>query len=168
MTCGSTDSAGKLPSGLYRLARVVHPIFYFSRVRARGGGKNPRTIRASPQRAVHCGQLRRGPARLMETELFGHVRGAFTGAVSDRAGAFRQAEHGTLFLRLLRLRCMIHRLTLGDDGGVEHRAPSSQLGEPTHAHLHCKHWFSARCEYRSHLAASMRFDTECSPFVSAG
>ena len=44
---------------------------------------------------VHCGAI---PKDLLESELFGHVKGSFTGAVKDRTGRFQMAERGTLFL----------------------------------------------------------------------
>jgi transcriptional regulator with GAF, ATPase, and Fis domain len=45
--------------------------------------------------AVNCASI---PADLLESELFGHKKGSFTGAATDRTGAFREANGGTLFL----------------------------------------------------------------------
>jgi transcriptional regulator with GAF, ATPase, and Fis domain len=55
-----------------------------------------RSNRASgPFVTVNCGAI---PENLMESEMFGHVKGAFTGAIASRAGKFQQADGGTLFL----------------------------------------------------------------------
>lgn len=70
---------------------------------ANGTGKEvvARLIHAESNRAkcplveVNCAAI---PSELIESELFGHTKGAFTGAVKDRAGKFEQADGGTLFL----------------------------------------------------------------------
>jgi two-component system nitrogen regulation response regulator NtrX len=55
--------------------------------------ESPRRARAFVE--VNCAAI---PSELIESELFGHMKGSFTGAVADRAGKFEQADDGTLFL----------------------------------------------------------------------
>ena len=71
---------GESGTGKEVLARAVH---------------NLSPWKDDPFVAVNCGAI---PATLMESEFFGHARGAFTDAVTDKAGLFEEASGGTLFL----------------------------------------------------------------------
>jgi DNA-binding NtrC family response regulator len=71
---------GESGTGKSTLARLIH-------------NQSPRATERMI--TVSCGSL---PANLIESQLFGHVRGAFTDAVSDRAGSVEMADGGTLFL----------------------------------------------------------------------
>ncbi len=69
--------------------------------------------------AVNCGAI---PSHLFESEFFGHRRGAFTGATSDRDGRFRVAHQGTLFLDeigLMNEECQAKVLRVLQDGAFE-------------------------------------------------
>ena len=94
-----------------------------------------------PLVVVDCGAL---PATLIESELFGHVRGAFTGAVRDRTGAFESAAGGTIFLDEIgelpldlqtRLLGVLERRRVTPLGGVTPRAVDVRVVAATNRDL---------------------------------
>lgn len=97
---GDTPAMDRLRQQIVKLARSQAPVH----IRGESGsgkevvarnihGKGPRA--AGPFVAVNCGAI---PAELIESELFGHLKGSFTGASRDKLGLFQAAEGGTLFL----------------------------------------------------------------------
>ena len=97
---GSSPAMRALYAEIERIAPSRAPVFVMGES---GSGKelcaeavHARSGRAQkPFIALNCGAI---PRELMESEVFGHVRGAFTGATEDRPGAVEAAQGGTLFL----------------------------------------------------------------------
>ena len=97
---GDTEAMRKLRAQIDKLARSQAPVHIHGES---GSGKEivARSIHGSGPRAagpfvaVNCGAI---PADLIESELFGHLKGSFTGASRDKLGLFSAAEGGTLFL----------------------------------------------------------------------
>ena len=101
--CGIIGSSPKMKE-IFGLIQKVAPSNSSVLILGESGtGKElvARAIHSTSQRsknpfvAVNCGAI---PESLIESELFGHKKGSFTGAVADRPGLFEQAEGGTLFL----------------------------------------------------------------------
>ena len=97
--------------------------------------------RGGPFVAIDCGAL---PESLLESELFGHVRGAFTGATGDHKGAFQRAQGGTIFLDELdsvplavqaRLLRVVEERRVRPVGGEQERELDVRIIGATRAHL---------------------------------
>jgi two-component system response regulator HydG len=97
---GHSRAIAALRDRILRVADAAAPVLVLGETGA-GKGLVARALHADSARASHafvsvnCAAL---PEALLESELFGHTKGAFTGAVADRPGLFAEAHEGTLFL----------------------------------------------------------------------
>ena len=97
---GESDSINSVRRMIAKVARSQAPVFISGES---GTGKELVARRVHQQGSrrerpfvpVNCGAI---PSELMESELFGHQKGSFTGAMNDKQGLFQNAEGGTLFL----------------------------------------------------------------------
>lgn len=97
---GECESMQELYRGIHRCARTAAPVFISGES---GTGKelaaravHNRSARGrQPYVAINCAAI---PTTLLQAELFGHERGAFTGALQQKIGRIESAAHGTLFL----------------------------------------------------------------------
>jgi two-component system response regulator AtoC len=97
---GNSDATKTLIAVIRKIARVDLTVLVSGET---GTGKNlvAKTVHGlssrsgKPYVAINCSAM---PEHLLESELFGHVKGAFTGAILDRKGMFAEADGGTLFL----------------------------------------------------------------------
>ncbi|NQX90158.1 MAG: sigma-54-dependent Fis family transcriptional regulator [Halioglobus sp.] len=143
---GSTESIKTLRQQISKLARSQAPVHIHGES---GSGKEvvARLIHNNGPRAsgafvaVNCGAI---PPELMESELFGHIKGSFTGANQDKSGLFQAASGGTLFLdevadlplpmqvKLLRA---IQEKTIRPVGASEEHSTDIRLLSATHKDL---------------------------------
>ena len=135
---GNSTKIQELRQQISRLARSQAPVFISGES---GSGKElaARSIHLQSARAdapfvaVNCGAI---PSELMESELFGHVKGSFTGADKDKTGLFQAAAGGTLFLDEvadLPLHMQVKLLRVIQEKSV--RPVGSQVEHPTDVRL---------------------------------
>lgn len=144
---GDSSAIRKLRSQITRVAAVSAPVLICGES---GSGKElvAQAIHAQspaakgPFVAINCGAM---PTNLIQSELFGHERGAFTGAAKEKKGLIESAENGTIFLdeiadlpmelqaNLLRF---LQEKTIYRVGGTKSIRVNSRVVAASHVHLH--------------------------------
>ena len=143
---GRSKQARLLIENIHRLADATAPVLVTGET---GTGKTlvARALHSESARrdrpfvTVNCAAI---PEALLESELFGHVKGAFTGATANKAGLFVEANHGTLFLDEIgdmpgalqaKLLDVLSRGIIRPVGGTKEQAVDVRLIAATHRDL---------------------------------
>ncbi len=127
---------------------------------------------ASPRRqrpfvAINCGAI---PAELLESELFGHEKGSFTGAIAARKGRFEIAEGGTLFLdEIGDMSLPMQVKLLQGAAGTRVRARRQSHADPLQRAHHRRDSPQPRgVDYQGHVPRGLVLSLECVPHRNAG